>query len=570
MKLAPRPIIFQKRNVPLFVVPVLCALACVLIYAIPGKEPLFRDSRILAVAVLEDPSGDLTIEDVTARPNHFKQQQTPQILKGHTRSTFWIRCTLGVPTQGDATDYLEIASANLDEIKAYFGTREIRAGIREPHWGDTIHSFSWFFPISPIVDRRELVYVQVRSSDVIKLPLSVVTDEEMMLKTQRMIGFFGALFGMLAAIVLVNLFSFFVLRERYFLLNAISLLFFMIYELLQQGFPLGILYRLPFFASNAILWIAFGAFGISIFLFSRRVLRFERRIPLVYAVTVIFMSLFVGETCLGIFGSVYMANSVLAPLMCASSGLMLGATYYLYAKGHQTSRYFLYAWAILFTMSLIKGFQVTAKSQFWLSGVSMVNSIVFALFFTFSIFDLIRLEIAEKDRLKERERYYRALSNIDALTGLYNRRYLGEIVAQMEKDNEMPPISTLIMIDLDNFKNVNDTYGHLIGDIILTKMSSTIKKHIRKSDIACRYGGDEFLVFLPGAQLEIAQSIAEDIRSDIAGSVNYSEKGEEILGSVSLGVTESRVEETFDGMFLRADAALYQAKKLGKNQIAFL
>ena len=134
----------------------------------------------------------------------------------------------------------------------------------------------------------------------------------------------------------------------------------------------------------------------------------------------------------------------------------------------------------------------------------------------------------------------------------------------------MPTGSALIMIDLDNFKMVNDTHGHLAGDMILTKTGTHIKKHIRKTDIACRYGGDEFLVFLPGANETAARSIAESMRNDILADFTYSETGEEIKITVSIGVSENRLDDSFDGLFLRADAALYQAKKLGRNRISVL
>ncbi|HNQ98153.1 MAG TPA: GGDEF domain-containing protein, partial [Treponemataceae bacterium] len=94
--------------------------------------------------------------------------------------------------------------------------------------------------------------------------------------------------------------------------------------------------------------------------------------------------------------------------------------------------------------------------------------------------------------------------------------------------------------------------------------------HIRKTYIACRYGGDEFLVFLPGANELAARNIAESIRSDILNDFSYSEEGEEIKITVSVGVSENRMDDSFDGLFLRADAALYQAKKTGRNRISVL
>jgi len=105
---------------------------------------------------------------------------------------------------------------------------------------------------------------------------------------------------------------------------------------------------------------------------------------------------------------------------------------------------------------------------------------------------------------------------------------------------------------------------------MLTKTGTTIKKHIRHTDIACRYGGDEFLVLLPGANLDAARAIADKIQKEVLSDISYSETGEPIRHTVSIGVTATRNDDSFDGMFLRADAALYQAKKTGRNKIAVL
>jgi len=126
------------------------------------------------------------------------------------------------------------------------------------------------------------------------------------------------------------------------------------------------------------------------------------------------------------------------------------------------------------------------------------------------------------------------------------------------------------MIDLDNFKSINDTYGHPVGDTMLINVSTKIKKHVRKTDIACRYGGDEFLVYLPGANTLAAHIIAEGLRQDILSDITSTETGDKLHQTISMGITESKAGDSFDGCLLRADAALYKAKKEGKNRISIL
>jgi diguanylate cyclase (GGDEF)-like protein len=198
------------------------------------------------------------------------------------------------------------------------------------------------------------------------------------------------------------------------------------------------------------------------------------------------------------------------------------------------------------------------------------GSILDAILLTVAVFDVIRRELHEKEAALAREKYYIDLSRTDALTGLYNRRHLSETVKRMETERSMPIVTTLIMIDIDNFKVINDTYGHQVGDSILAAVGKHIRGRIRKSDIACRYGGDEFLLILPGGGQESAMRICEGIKEDLQENDFRSESGERVVVTLSVGITESRLEDSFDGMFLRADAALYQAKKTGRARVAVL
>jgi diguanylate cyclase (GGDEF)-like protein/PAS domain S-box-containing protein len=162
----------------------------------------------------------------------------------------------------------------------------------------------------------------------------------------------------------------------------------------------------------------------------------------------------------------------------------------------------------------------------------------------------------------------REQSTRDALTGLYNRRYLEEtlgrelILAQRNGD----PVS-VIMGDLDHFKAVNDRYGHLGGDEVLRAFGALLKRHARGSDIYCRYGGEEFLLVLPGMAEKHAVARAEQLRSAIAATpVGF--------GALTIAVTASFGVATFprdgqscDGLIAAADSALYAAKAAGRNRV---
>lgn len=176
---------------------------------------------------------------------------------------------------------------------------------------------------------------------------------------------------------------------------------------------------------------------------------------------------------------------------------------------------------------------------------------------------------------KSREEIYEMVNRrnavlvIDELTGIYNRRYINdrlpyEIVQSIEHHT---PLS-VIMLDIDHFKRVNDTYGHLAGDYILRSLAAVIKERVRKDlDWCARYGGEEFMVCLPGATREVARQVAEKLRRQVEETV-FCYKEQAIKITCSFGVASWKPE--FSGwhdMMEKADQNLYRAKREGRNQV---
>jgi diguanylate cyclase (GGDEF)-like protein/PAS domain S-box-containing protein len=163
------------------------------------------------------------------------------------------------------------------------------------------------------------------------------------------------------------------------------------------------------------------------------------------------------------------------------------------------------------------------------------------------------------------------LAIMDPLTGEYNRRAFFDL-AQREMDRYVrsrQPLSA-IMIDIDNFKQINDTYGHAVGDQILRMLTLRCRASIRETDIFGRYGGDEFVLVLPDTDITIAAQIANRIRDAVIDNVWQSERGEVPI-SISLGVTQAREQHrVLEDLLADADLALYQAKSHGRNRVEVL
>jgi diguanylate cyclase len=172
-----------------------------------------------------------------------------------------------------------------------------------------------------------------------------------------------------------------------------------------------------------------------------------------------------------------------------------------------------------------------------------------------------------KDSLRQAEEH----SNTDALTGLANRRSLEAFLrsAQIAAMEAGTPLSVL-MIDIDHFKQFNDSYGHQVGDQVLRLVGRVLQESVRDCDLAARYGGEELIAVLPGTPLETCAETAERIRRRISEArLTRRTTGEEVSSlTVSIGVAEFRMAESADGMIERCDRALYQAKRSGRNCVA--
>jgi len=169
--------------------------------------------------------------------------------------------------------------------------------------------------------------------------------------------------------------------------------------------------------------------------------------------------------------------------------------------------------------------------------------------------------------LHEENVYLRSVALIDSLTGLYNGRFFSaQLETEMARTRRTGLPCCLLMIDLDNFKTINDTLGHLEGDRFLIQVARTFSQCVRATDIVCRYGGDEFVAILPSTRLFVAIRIANRFRKavpEIPGATGCNV-------SASIGISEFAVSSPWDAndFIQAADSAMYDAKSKGRNQVS--
>lgn len=160
------------------------------------------------------------------------------------------------------------------------------------------------------------------------------------------------------------------------------------------------------------------------------------------------------------------------------------------------------------------------------------------------------------------------LSQTDPLTKLNNRRaFIQQLERELSRKDRFTNHFSILMIDLDHFKKINDTYGHDMGDKVLISLAKVFRESLRTIDTAARWGGEEFIVLLVNTKPDKAKIVAEKLKNKFNEVTFYDPQGESFSVSFSCGIAGHRKSEKYEQMLIRADEALYRAKEKGRNYI---
>ena len=198
-------------------------------------------------------------------------------------------------------------------------------------------------------------------------------------------------------------------------------------------------------------------------------------------------------------------------------------------------------------------------------GFELVVGHILVSIFAFKIFNNLEHAIEEASTARREADVAENKALTDSLTGLYNREYGLNWLEQANKNNQHIGV---LFIDLDNFKQFNDTYGHLVGDDVLINISRRLKNCVRPQDVVCRYAGDEFIILINDGSHKTVDEVANRIRSTLDTQMHIGDIDLLVTGSIGvaiLGVHGTEVEEVLQ----HADTAMYVAKHIGRNQVAW-
>jgi two-component system cell cycle response regulator len=177
------------------------------------------------------------------------------------------------------------------------------------------------------------------------------------------------------------------------------------------------------------------------------------------------------------------------------------------------------------------------------------------------------LALARERARRDAQDFARA-AVMDPLSGLFNRRYFHErLEEELDRSRRHNTTVALLMIDIDNFKRINDQFGHLVGDIVIKGVGEILKRSVRKFDLCTRFGGEEFAIVMPGSGPENSAPVAERIRQRIEAFRPPETELADVRVTASLGMAVSHRSASAEDLIARADQALYDAKHAGKNRV---
>jgi diguanylate cyclase len=349
----------------------------------------------------------------------------------------------------------------------------------------------------------------------------------------------------------------------------------------------------PWWNNRAIsVFIAMGMF--SILGFARSFLQYRQNVPRLNRIVVAVMAFFPFMALAAVVSPSYGPVIRITTFVASVSVLFIlaGGLITLY-QGFRPARYFMIAWSALLTGMMLYTFKTFGllPANFLTEYAIQIGSAFEAILLSLAMAARLRLLTRENQRIQAQmnlkleqrvsertaelevvNRKLEELSSTDGLTGLYNRRFFDErLELEVSRTSRSGPLS-LLMIDVDLFKPLNDTYGHLAGDACLRKISQVISDGVsRRADLVTRYGGEEFAVILPDTDAEGAHNRAETVRRSIAKDLGFSWNGKLLPVTVSVGISTavsgSRI--TAHEMIDAADKALYEAKQNGRNRVQF-
>ncbi|AFT96641.1 diguanylate cyclase [Alteromonas macleodii str. 'Balearic Sea AD45'] len=524
----------------------------------------------------------LTAEDILAKyqQNTLIKNTNGRVSYGFTGNTVWGVLAIELDAYGVLVTRIaknspinvpflplkiEIDNAWLDNIDLYF----FENGQRKRHvkLGDNqVHSARFEDARMPSVFYRftqpeTLVVFQFSSEDPMTIPIYVGPPVVAKNKTTENAYFYGALYGALVILLVYNLVLYSYIKERRYLLYSLYLLSFLLFNFTYTGHGFWWLWSESIFLQQWLLPALMFLYLFSAVRFTIEFLNTQLYLPKLYRCRkYIYGALGALAVIIVLIGSRSFAVMSQLAVLTTIAIWMLLIGIFAYRNGDTLAKFFLPA--ILCgtggaMVSSLATWGLIPYSKWAFRGIEIGMVLEMSLLSISLAFNYKQVQQARRNAERD--------ARLDPLTSLYNRRAFEDLVYPIwEMGKRSNKFMSVMLIDIDWFKGINDKYGHDMGDKVLKKVAEEIKGQVRGSDITFRWGGEEFLVFLPNTRVHYAKQIAENLRVHLfTHDINKF-----VRVTVSIGVAgTSPGEEDINVLIKQSDQALYLAKAKGRNKV---
>ncbi|MCC4832280.1 sensor domain-containing diguanylate cyclase [Shewanella sp. 10N.7] len=479
----------------------------------------------------------------------------------------WLHLTINNDASEPLNRVLHIDNYWLDEVSAFWIDNDTI--VHFEHQGDLSlyyqqsamqpsFNFNYSYPIG-----KTDVLIRVQTPDPMAIPVYLFNQKEMLQKSAFNNYSYGFLYGAITALLIYNFILFIGLRLKSYLFYSLYLGNFLLLHFAYSGH--GSLWLWP----NSPLWqqwsipLLMVTFCTSGILFACHFLRLKFQLPtlnrILKSLCIIFPVLMLMAVMLQdrVLGLIFAFD-----LMLLFSGLMIVLGVLSLNFGNISARFFLIG-----SISSMLGIAVTCLAVWNYIPFNHFTYRAAEVGFFIDVL-LLALALTERFRRVENEKNIaEKMANMDPLTRLNNRRAFYQLVEPMFAEEKIQKSASILMIDIDRFKGVNDTYGHNFGDEVLVKVATLIRDTLRKDDVLARWGGEEFIIFLPHTQEQEANTLAARLCENIA-KLPFTQSQRKINVTASIGIVTSCSAINQLPMLIEvADKHLYQAKRSGRNQI---
>ena len=534
--------------------------------------------RLYDLSTYIDETGELDFEEINIIENKglFDRKDNNIVKFKISNNANWVKIKINNEKLVGSLDRFKLVMgyAAFGDIELYMPTTDhdnayikLLGGINNGRGRDDEGFVIPMFNIPSNIDVERDIYIRTYGRFSANYEILLINTEETSRITNRISLFLGLVSGVIISMFMYNLILGFVLKDKaYFWYVFYIFSMFMYQSGITGSFRIIDTQLGDLVINNAIIFSFLAIIGHLSFAWYFLNIKDTAKSMVKY----IYFSMFfcILGIIIQLFGDKLIANFM---GFIASSSIVIVVTITVIISNKNKnwiSKYYILAVGVLFVsvgMFSMRGFGViepTMVTSYYVISATAMESMLYS----FALAERIRVLKQQNYKLLDKEKELSRMAITDEMTGLFNRRYFEQILDEIsKKENKEDTKICLLMMDIDNFKNINDTYGHQNGDEIIKKLGEIALKNIRYIDYAFRVGGEEFSIILRDAKIDEAYIVAERIRKDFSSHVFTLESTNKINATISIGVVEFNGKETGFDLFGRADTLLYKAKREGKN-----